>query len=352
VTNLLLRARGLSKSFPGVRALEDVSLEVGRGTAHVLMGEKGAGKSTLARLLAGLAEPDSGSVELKGASVRLRHPQEALWIGISMIHQELLLFPEMTAAENVLMGREPVRGWGGWLDRPRMNAEAARLLERLGAPIPPTRRVKELDVAERQTVEIAKALTHRADVLIMDEPTSSLSEREAEALFRVIADLKREGAAVLYVSHKMEEIFRIADTVTVLRDGRRVGTHPIGALTPDRLIALMVGRELDLSSWRAPAEPGETALEAIGPAQLSGLTLPDGIVDCLRVAYETRERLNSDAGTLLFRVWIDKAKGDVRVRRAAENIATRPAMGGTGSLYSMYCNARALRLYDCPAGPC
>jgi ABC-type sugar transport system ATPase subunit len=264
VAELLLRARGLSKSFPGVRALEDVSLEIERGAVHALMGENGAGKSTLSRILAGLAEPEAGTIEFKGVPVRLRHPHEAIRLGISMIHQELLLFPEMTAAENVLMGQEPVRGWGGWLDRPRMNAEAARLLGRLGASIPPARKVKDLGVAERQTVEIAKALAHRADVLIMDEPTSSLSAREAEALFRVIADLKREGAAVLYISHKMEEVFRIADRVTVLRDGRLVGTHPIGELTPDRLIALMVGREIDLSSRRAPVEPGETMLEAVG----------------------------------------------------------------------------------------
>ena len=263
MADLLLRARGLSKSFPGVRALEDVSLEIERGTVHALMGENGAGKSTFSRILAGLAEPDAGRIEFKGVPVRLRHPHEAIRLGISMIHQELLLFPEMTAAENVLIGQEPVRGWGGWLDRPRMNAEAARLLDRLGAAIPPVRKVKDLGVAERQTVEIARALARRADLLVMDEPTSSLSAREAEALFRVIADLKREGVAVLYVSHKMDEIFRIADRVTVLRDGRLVGTHSIGELTAGRLIALMVGRDIDLSSRRAPVEPGETMLEAV-----------------------------------------------------------------------------------------
>ncbi len=145
-----------------------------------------------------------------------------------------------------------------------MDAEAARHLARLGAPIPPRRAVKELGVAEMQTVEIAKALAHRAEVILMDEPTSSLSAHEAEALFRIVADLKKAGVAILYVSHKMDEVFRLADTATVLRDGRHVGTHPIGELNPDRLIALMVGRELNLAAPVSPGEKGEVALEAIG----------------------------------------------------------------------------------------
>jgi inositol transport system ATP-binding protein len=263
----LLRVRGVSKAFPGVQALEGVDLDVAAGTVHALMGENGAGKSTLARILAGLAEPDAGTLEWKGRPVRLRHPHDALRLGVAMIHQELLPFPELSVAENILMGREPVRGPAGWIDRRAMHAEAERLLARLGAPLPPARRMKDLSVAEMQAVEIAKALAHRAEVIVMDEPTSALSAHEAEALFGVVGELKRQGAAILYISHKFEEVFRLADTVTVLRDGRLVGTHPAGALDPGRLIALMVGRELAPSGRGAPAETGDVVLSVRGLAR-------------------------------------------------------------------------------------
>ncbi len=262
----LLTVRGLAKAFPGVRALDDVDLDVEAGTVHALVGENGAGKSTLGRILAGLSRPDAGALAFRGRPVHLRHPHDALRLGIAMIHQELMPFPDMTVAENILMGREPVRG-PGWIDRKRMREEARRLLGRLGAPLPPDRRVRDLTVAETQAVEIAKALAHEASLIVMDEPTSALSAREAEALFRVIGDLKAAGVAILYVSHRMEEIFRLADTVTVLRDGRRVGTRPAAGLDPAGLIAMMVGRDLDLSAKRPPAEPGEAALEVRGLAK-------------------------------------------------------------------------------------
>ncbi len=260
----ILRALDICKSYPGVQALADVRLEIERGKVHALVGENGAGKSTLARVLAGMSRPDSGSIEFDGRVVRLRHPHEALRLGISMIHQELLLAPEMTAAENILMGREPVRRGGIWIDRARMNAEAARLLGRLGAAVPPDRKVKFLGVADMQAVEIAKALAHEAGVIIMDEPTSALSAREAESLFGIIGELKRAGVAIVYITHKMEEMFRIADTVTVLRDGRRVGTLPAGELDRDRLIAMMVGRPLATAPAGGGTAKGEVVLEVVG----------------------------------------------------------------------------------------
>ena len=271
----VLQVKDLSKSFPGVKALDGVRLEVERGTVHALMGENGAGKSTLMRILIGLQPPDAGEIWIKGRRVALRSPHEALQHGIAMIHQELLPFPDLTVAENLFMGHEPVSGPLGWIDRKTLHREATRLLERLGLPVATTRRMKELSVAEMQTVEIAKALAHRAEVIIMDEPTSAISNREVEALFRVIRDLKQQGVAVIYISHKMEEVFQIADTVTVLRDGCHVATSPLGALTQPELIRLMVGRELGTGFTRTPHPPGEEALAVRGltqPGQFRDIT--------------------------------------------------------------------------------
>jgi ABC-type sugar transport system ATPase subunit len=242
----VLNVSEISKAFWGTQALHRVSLQVARGEVRAVMGENGAGKSTLMRILAGIETPDSGTIAFDGR-------------GISMIHQELLPFPDLTVAENIWMGQEPVRAWG-WLDRPAMLRGARERLARAGLALDPTRPMRELSVAEIQGVEIAKAIARQADLLIMDEPTSALSAREAESLFAIIADLKRNGAAILYISHHIEEVFRIADSVTVLRDGRHVATEPVSALDPARLIALMVGRELDASIARTPEPPGEAAL--------------------------------------------------------------------------------------------
>ncbi|MCX6903068.1 MAG: sugar ABC transporter ATP-binding protein [Verrucomicrobia bacterium] len=259
-----LQVRNLSKSFPGVRALDNVSLEVAPGTVHAVMGENGAGKSTLMRILAGLDQPDAGEIRLKGRPAQFRTPYDALKLGLTMIHQELLPFPEMTVAENIFMGQEPTLGFLGWIDRQTLHQEARRLLERLGVRLPPARKMGELSVAEMQTVEIAKALVHRAEVIIMDEPTSAISEREVEALFRVIRDLKAQGVAVIYISHKMDEIFRLADVVTVLRDGHRVASHNIAELNESKLINLMVGRELKAVFPETPARLGQVALAVRG----------------------------------------------------------------------------------------
>lgn len=240
----LLAVRQLAKAFPGVQALADVCLEIEAGSIHALMGENGAGKSTLLRILAGLEQPDAGELRFEGQPLRLRHPADALRRGISMIHQELLPFPHLCVAENIFMGHEPRGRLPGFIDRHRMEDEARRLLGRLGAAFSPQARVKDLSVAEVQLVEIAKALAHRAKLLILDEPTSALSRREIESLFALIRSLQREGTAILYVSHKMDEVYALADRITVLRDGRWIATEPAHTLPEDKLIRLMVGREL------------------------------------------------------------------------------------------------------------
>lgn len=268
--NLLLQVRNLSKSFPGVRALDDVSLDIEAGMVHAVTGENGAGKSTLMRILTGLQTPDSGEILFQGRPIRLRNPHEARRMGIAMIHQELLPFRDLTVAENIWMGQEPTRWLPGWLDKPAMNREARRLLERLGAALSPVTKMRELGVAETQMVEIAKALACRAEVMIMDEPSSALSEREVAALFEVIGDLKRRGAAVIYISHKMEEIFRVSDTLTVLRDGRHVATAETGEIDENRLIAWMVGRPLDAAPPKGAVEGGDVALEVRGLSKAGG----------------------------------------------------------------------------------
>jgi len=262
--DLVLQVRNLSKSFPGVIALKGVNLDVERGQVHAVTGENGAGKSTLMKILAGIHAPDAGEILFKGRPVRLGNPHEALRMGISMIHQEPLPFPDLTVAENISMGREPTRWFPGWLDKPAMSREAGELLERLGVSLPPWRKMKDLSVAEMQTVGIAKALAYRAEVIIMDEPSSAISGREVEALFGVIRDLKRQGVAVIYISHKLEEIFRTSDAVTVLRDGLHVATHAIGELDESKLIALMVGRDLKPAKPASAVGQGEVALEVRG----------------------------------------------------------------------------------------
>ena len=256
----ILQVSNLCKAFPGAQALTDVSLDVAAGTVHAVMGENGAGKSTLMKILIGLHTADAGEIRFKGQPIRIKSPHEALRRGIAMIHQELLPFPDLSVAENIGMGREPTRWFPGWIDRAALARNATRMLERLGCPLPPERRMVDLSIAEMQIVEIAKALAYEAGLLIMDEPTSALSELEVEALFSVIRDLKQRGVTLIYISHKMDEIFRIADTITVLRDGHHIATRPAGELDAQQLISLMVGRELAPTS-AARDSRGDGALE-------------------------------------------------------------------------------------------
>jgi inositol transport system ATP-binding protein len=263
LTLVLLEVEGLRKEFPGVLALDGVSLGVQAGTVHAVMGENGAGKSTLMKIIAGVHPPDGGTVRLRGRPVHLGSPREALQQGIAMIHQELNLMPSMTVAENVWIGREPLNRLG-FVDHAELRRRTAELFRRLGIDTDPSLRVGELSVAERQMIEIAKALSRDADLLIMDEPTSALTQKETEHLFGIIRELKAQGKGVLYITHRLNEVFEVADEISVLRDGRRIGTRPASETTPDELIRWMVGRELTQLFPRGEAAAGRVVLSVRG----------------------------------------------------------------------------------------
>jgi inositol transport system ATP-binding protein len=239
----LLSAEGIRKEFPGVVALDDVQFKLKRGSVHALMGENGAGKSTLMKILAGIYTPDQGEVLLKGQKIRLDSPLDALENGIAMIHQELNLMPFMTVAENIWIRREPKNRFG-FVDHGEMRRKTADLFKRLNIAMDPETQVRDLSVANRQMVEIAKAVSYESDVLIMDEPTSALTEREVEHLFTIIRDLRSQGIGIVYITHKMNELFEIADEFSVFRDGKYIGTHASTDVTRDDIIRMMVGREI------------------------------------------------------------------------------------------------------------
>lgn len=260
----ILQVRGLTKSFSGVKALDDVQLTIRKGEVHALMGENGAGKSTLMKILIGLHSPDSGEILFEGNDLTTGNVSQMLKRGISMIHQEMLMIPELTVAQNIYLGRETSGRWLGWLDDRQLTAKASVLLERMGVAIRPDTPVKYLSVAEMQMVEIAKAISNNAKVIIMDEPTSALADTEVATLFRLIGELTRQGVAIIYISHKMDEIFTIADTITVLRDGRYIATKPAAELDIDTLIAMMVGRKLDSLFPESASAPGSVVLSVEG----------------------------------------------------------------------------------------
>ena len=240
----ILQVRGLTKTFAGIKALNNVQLNLRKGEVHALMGENGAGKSTFMKILSGLETPDSGEILLEGKSLTVKSVREAQRRGISMIHQEMLAVPELTVAQNIFLGREPTRWLPGWLDNRQINKAAETLLANLGVTLNVRTKVKNLSVAEQQMVEIAKAVSYNANVIIMDEPTSALSHKETAVLFTLIGDLRRKGTAIIYISHKLEEISQLADTITVLRDGNYIGTYPASDLDTHSLINRMVGREI------------------------------------------------------------------------------------------------------------
>jgi inositol transport system ATP-binding protein len=239
----VLSMEGISKQFPGVRALSNVKLHARKGSVHALMGENGAGKSTLMKCLIGIYAPDSGTITFKGEKLNITNTHYALSKGISMIHQELSPIPQMTVAENIYLGREPTT-WCGLVDMRKMNRMASELLDRLHIKIKPTAKMHELSIANVQLAEIAKAVSYNSDLIIMDEPTSAITEAEVEGLFKIIRSLKAQGCAVIYISHKMDEIFKITDAVTVFRDGQYMGTDATTDLTEAILIEKMVGRTL------------------------------------------------------------------------------------------------------------
>jgi inositol transport system ATP-binding protein len=255
----LLEVEKVRKAFPGVLALDDVSFRLKRGHVHALMGENGAGKSTLMKIIAGIYIPDSGSFRLKGQEIRLTSPLEALQYGIAMIHQELNLMNYMTVAENIWIRREPLNGFG-FVRHEEMRRRTSELFDRLDINIDPEAEVRDLSVASRQMVEIAKAVSYNSDILIMDEPTSALTDREVAHLFKIIRTLKAEGKGIIYITHKMNELFEIADEVSVFRDGRFVGEHPAAAVTRDDIIKLMVGREITQMFPKQTVPIGDVAL--------------------------------------------------------------------------------------------
>jgi ribose transport system ATP-binding protein len=257
----VLVARGICKSFPGVRALDDVSLELHAGRLTALLGENGAGKSTLMNIVAGVFPPDSGDISLLGETVRLTSPRDALERGIAMIHQELNLLPNLTIAENIFIGREPTNRLG-LIDYALMIARAAAMLEELDCPLRPTTPVGRLRVGQQQVVEIAKAMSYEPRVMIMDEPTSALAAHEVEVLFGLIHKLKRRGVAVAYITHKFEELPGIGDDAVVMRDGRVVASAPLAGLTRDGIVKLMVGREPAEFYPKMPSSPREELLRA------------------------------------------------------------------------------------------
>jgi len=254
----LLRMEGIDKSFPGVHALQGVDLELHAGEVLALLGENGAGKSTLIKVLAGAHVPDAGSIAIGGIETRIRNPIEARRAGVAVIYQEFNLIPALTATENIFLGRE--RGRAGFLRHGDERRQAEELFRRIGVPVDPGALCRDLTVAQQQVVEIAKALATEARILVMDEPSATLTPQEVERLFAVIRDLKTHGLGLIYVSHRLDEIFAIADRVTVLRDGRHVATRPVGAVSRDELIELMVGRRLDQEFPKRQTVIGEPRL--------------------------------------------------------------------------------------------
>ncbi|MDX5569913.1 sugar ABC transporter ATP-binding protein, partial [Streptomyces sp. ID05-04B] len=256
----LLRIEGIRKTFPGVVALDSVDFDLRRGEVHVLLGENGAGKSTLIKMLSGAYRPDAGRILAGGEEVRIHGAQDAARLGIATIYQEFNLVPDLTVAENIFLGRQPRRF--GMIDRGRMEAEAAVLLERVGVHVSPRARVRELGIARLQMVEIAKALSLDARVLIMDEPTAVLTSEEVDKLFAIVRRLREDGVGIVFITHHLEEIAALGDRVTVLRDGRSVGQAP--ATTPeDELVRLMVGRSIEQQYPRERAGTDGAALLSV-----------------------------------------------------------------------------------------
>ncbi|NIH81441.1 sugar ABC transporter ATP-binding protein [Amycolatopsis viridis] len=259
----LLEVRGVTKSFGAVAAVQGVSFPLHAGEAHALVGENGAGKSTIVKMLAGVHRPDTGSLLVDGQPVEFSSPADAKAAGIAVIYQEPTLFPDLTVEENIVMGRHP-RKRLGMIDRGSIRAEAEKLFARLGVRIDPGRPARGLSIADQQIVEIAKALSADARVLIMDEPTAALSLVEVERLFSVARTLRDEGAAIMFISHRFEEITELCQRVTIMRDGRHVSTDPLDQLTVDEMVRRMVGRELDALFPKQDVEPGEVVLEVDG----------------------------------------------------------------------------------------
>ena len=269
----VLSLQHISKSFPGVRALRDVSCAFNAGEVTALIGENGAGKSTIVKILTGIYVPDEGEVQVGGTARRFASPRDSWAAGIAAIHQETVMFDELSVAENIFMGHMPVTG-AGLIDWPRMRRDAAALLKRIDADFGPEAMLKQLSVAQKHMVEITRALSHEANFIIMDEPTAALSRNEIDDLFRIVAQLKAEGRAVVFISHKFDEIFRVADAYVCLRDGEKVGSGRIAEVTEAKLVSMMVGRPIDQVFPKRDIAIGPTVLKV---EDLSNATEFDGI---------------------------------------------------------------------------
>ena len=258
----LLRMRNITKSFPGVLALKGVEFELRAGEIHAIIGENGAGKSTLMKVLLGIYQPDEGTIHLKGKPFHAKNPRHAQDQGISMIYQEFNLVPDLTVAENIFLAREQRKFHNLLIDDKAMLFETRKFIASLGLDIDARLTINELSVAEKQMVEIIKALVVKSDILVLDEPTSALTEKEVQRLFSILMRLKNEGVGIIYISHRMEELNTIADHVTVLRDGTFVATHDWKAVTVPNLIRMMIGRQLNDLFPYVPSEPGEVVFKA------------------------------------------------------------------------------------------
>ena len=256
----ILEMNGVSKRFPGVLALDDVSFSVKKGTVHALMGENGAGKSTLMKCLFGIYKMDAGNIFVDGREYRFNSAADAITAGVSMIHQELSNVPESSVAQNLWLGREPVNALR-LINHKKMYQDTKTLLEGLNYHFDPGARMANLSISQQQGCEIARAVSYNASIVVMDEPTSSLTENEVAHLFSIIRDLGSKGVAIIYITHKMEEIFKIADDVTVMRDGKVVGSYPVSELNGDKLISLMVGRDLTHRFPPVESTIGDVCLE-------------------------------------------------------------------------------------------
>ena len=258
-----LELKGICKTFPGVKALDNVQLSLRPGTVHALMGENGAGKSTLMKCLFGIYKMDAGEIYLDGEKIEVNNPDEAMKHGIAMVHQELQPVPARSVAENLYLGRFPTKSIGPikWIDHKTMYAETEKWLKEVKMDFDPKAQLGTLSIGQMQSVEIAKAVSQQAKVVIFDEPTSSLSDNEVEVLFRIMNDLRKKGVTMVYISHKMDEIKRIADDITIMRDGTYVGTWPAADMTTDQIIAKMIGRELTNVYPDKVNSPGDVIME-------------------------------------------------------------------------------------------
>ena len=254
-----LRLTNISKSFAGVHALRDVQLELRSGEVHALLGENGAGKSTLVKVITGVHQPDKGEIYLDGRQIHLADPRAATALGISAIYQELSLFPDLDIAENIFAGRQPTRA-GGLLDWGKLYREAEKLLDALGVHLNLKTKARYLSIAQQQMIEVARALSVNSRILIMDEPTSALTLNEVAELFQIVRRLRENGTAILFISHRLEELFEIADRVTVLRDGAYVDTRTLADVKQEELIRMMVGREVKELFPKSQVQSGEVLL--------------------------------------------------------------------------------------------